>query len=336
MAERTVTAMLTRMRATVRSRRLAVTVRIVIGLGVLGAVVAIVGTGPIVHGILSVDGRSIGAAIVLAAIATAAAAWRWCVIAGRLGVRLTWRIAFGRYYQSQFLNSVIPGGIVGDVHRAIGDRLTATDIVRSARAVVLERTVGQLVQVSVSLTMFAVIGTQFQGYLSSVVAIGLGLVTVALAVVAASSVRARHVMRREYRQIREALGTIRASVQVVIASLVVIACHVATFAIATATVGLTVTPTGMIVLALVVLLGASIPFNIGGWGPREGVAGWAFAAAGLGSAAGVAVSTSFGVVTFVSVLPGAIAMVVFAAQRRRGELADPTVSLPPRELEKAR
>jgi hypothetical protein len=96
----------------------------------------------------------------------------------------------------------------------------------------------------------------------------------------------------------------------------------------------------MLVLALVVLLGASIPVNVGGWGPREGVAGWAFAVAGLGAAAGVAASTLFGVLTVVSVLPGAIAMVVLAVRRRRAEQSDfaarapHTASLPPRELEK--
>ena len=333
------TAAPARMRAALRSRRLAVTARLAIGLGVLVAVIATVGTGPLVHGILSVDARSIAAALALTAIATAAAAWRWCVIANRVGVDLTWRIAFGKYYQSQFLNTVIPGGVVGDVHRAVGDGLTVADIACSARAVVLDRTVGQAVQVYLSLAVFAVVGTQFQGYLASAVVIGLGLVAIGLAVVAASSARARGVMLREARQIREALGSARASVQVVLASLVVIACHMGTFAVATATVGVTVTPAGMLVLALVVLLGASIPLNVGGWGPREGVAGWAFAVAGLGAAAGVAASTLFGVLTVVSVLPGAVAMVAFAARRRRAEhtepaeCTEPTASLSPRELE---
>ena len=308
-----------RMRAAVRSRRLAVTVRVVLGLAVLVAVIATVGTGPLLHGIQSIDARSIAAALLLAAIATAAAAWRWRVIARRLGVDLTWGLAFGKYYQSQFLNTVVPGGIVGDVHRAVGESLTAADIARSARAVVLERTVGQTVQVCVSLAIFAIAGAQFQGYLASAIAIGLALVVLSLTVVAVSSSRARAVLRREARQIRDGLGSPRVAVHLVLASLVVITSHVATFAIATSAVGVSVTPDRMLVLALVVLLGASIPLNVGGWGPREGVAGWAFAVAGLGAAAGVAASTLFGVLTVVSVLPGAIAMVVFAVRRRRPE-----------------
>jgi uncharacterized membrane protein YbhN (UPF0104 family) len=170
--------------------------------------------------------------------------------------------------------------------------------------------------------VFAALGTQFQGYLAWAVAIGLGLSAIALAAVAVSSGRVRAVLLREARQIRNGLGSPRVAVHVVLASLVVIACHVGTFALATAAVGVSVTPDRMLVLALVVLLGASIPLNVGGWGPREGVAGWAFALAGLGAAAGVAASTLFGILTIVSVLPGAIAMVVFAIHRRRVELPE--------------
>jgi 5-amino-6-(5-phosphoribosylamino)uracil reductase len=97
---------------------------------------------------------------------------------------------------------------------------------------------------------------------------------------------------------------------------IVIACHVATFTIATAAIGERVPALQLLSLAFVVLLGASIPLNIGGWGPREGVAGWAFAVAGLGASAGVAASTLFGVLAIISVAPGAIATVVFAARVR--------------------
>jgi len=62
-------------------------------------------------------------------------------------------------------------------------------------------------------------------------------------------------------------------------------------------------------VALIVLGAAAIPVSIGGWGPREAVAASAFALAGLGAGAGVAVSTAFGVLTVVAVLPGALALV---------------------------
>ena len=312
---------LSRMRVALRSRWLRVTIRLLVGLTVLITVVAYVGTGPLLHGILSIDGRTIGAALALSAVATAAAAWRWCVIATRLGVDLSWGTAFGRYYQSQFLNTVIPGGIVGDVHRAVSHGQSAENIARSARAVVLERTAGQAVQVSLSLMIFAFVGAQFEGYLIAGVAIGLGIVAIGivaigLAVAVWPHARWRAAVLREARALRAGIGSVRTSTQVVLASVIVISCHLVTFAIATAAIGVTVPPGQLLVLALVTLLGAAIPFSIGGWGPREGIAGWAFALAGFGAPAGVAASTLFGVLTVIAIAPGAGVTLVYAARRR--------------------
>jgi hypothetical protein len=79
----------------------------------------------------------------------------------------------------------------------------------------------------------------------------------------------------------------------------------------------------MLALAFVVLLGASIPLNVGGWGPREGIAGWAFALTGFGAAAGVAASTLFGALVIISVIPGAIVMVVSAVRKGKANYAAP-------------
>jgi hypothetical protein len=72
----------------------------------------------------------------------------------------------------------------------------------------------------------------------------------------------------------------------------------------------------MLPLAMLVLLAMGVPINIGGWGPREGVAAWSFAAAGLGASHGVATATVYGVMVFVASLPGAVVLVV--ARRRSG------------------
>jgi hypothetical protein len=66
--------------------------------------------------------------------------------------------------------------------------------------------------------------------------------------------------------------------------------------------------------------------NIGGWGPREGVTAWAFAAAGLGAAQGVTTSVVYGVMALVAALPGAAVLFVAwlrsARRRGRGERAE--------------
>ena len=64
----------------------------------------------------------------------------------------------------------------------------------------------------------------------------------------------------------------------------------------------------MLPLALLVMQAAALP-NVGGWGPREGVTAWAFAAAGLGASLGVATAVAYGVMVFVASLPGAVVLV---------------------------
>jgi hypothetical protein len=58
-----------------------------------------------------------------------------------------------------------------------------------------------------------------------------------------------------------------------------------------------------------VIQAAALP-NVGGWGPREGMAAWAFATAGLGASLGVATAVVYGVMVFVASLPGAVVLLV--------------------------
>jgi hypothetical protein len=59
---------------------------------------------------------------------------------------------------------------------------------------------------------------------------------------------------------------------------------------------------------MLVLLSMTVPTSIGGWGPREGVAAWAFAVAGLGAAQGVQTATTYGVLSLVATLPGVVVL----------------------------
>ena len=55
-----------------------------------------------------------------------------------------------------------------------------------------------------------------------------------------------------------------------------------------------------------VLLGAAIPLDVAGWGPREGAAAWAFAAAGSTRSVGSPSLSTFGVLPLVATLPGLV------------------------------
>ena len=236
-----------------------------------------------------------------------------------LGVDLPLGTAVAAYYRSLFLNVTLPGGVVGDVHRGISHGRDTSDVGRGLRAVAWERSAGQVVQVVLTVAVLLVLPSPVRAVVPLV---ALALLAAAAGVALAARVRpavgrsrwARS--RAAARDLRDGLLARRAWPAIALASALVVAGHAATFLIAARTAGATAPPSQMLPLALLVLLAAALP-NVGGWGPREGVTAWAFAAAGLGASLGVATAVVYGVMVFVASLPGAAVLVAAWVYRGR-------------------
>src|SRR5207344_2954407 len=95
------------------------------------------------------------------------------------------------------------------------------------------------------------------------------------------------------------------------------------FFVASAALGTVRDPGEVVTLALIVLAGMSLPFGIGGFGPREAVAAVAFAALGLSADAGVATSAAYGVLAAVSTVPGVLVMLLDSRRAPHGRAEDP-------------
>jgi uncharacterized membrane protein YbhN (UPF0104 family) len=289
--------------------------------------IAVVGTGPLIHGVLAISPAAILLAAVFTAVATFAAAWRWRTVSAALGLTIGWRAAVGAYYRSQFVNTVLPGGVVGDVHRAYRQGVRAASLPVAARAVATERVAGQVVQFAVTAVVLAVLG--LTGPLILTVWVGVAMVVAAAGAVciALATTGGRRVVLRELAMLGRVFREPRATLSVVAASLVVVAAHVATFIVACLAVGVAASPRELLALAVVALAAAAIPLSIGGWGPREAVSASAFAVVGLGAGVGLAASTAFGVLTMVSVLPGVIVLIAEWAAAR-ATVAAPVMAAP--------
>ncbi len=279
------------------------------------------GTSPFLDGLRAVDGASLAAASGLAVLTTVCCAWRWRTVAGGLGVDLPLGGAVAAYYRSLFLNVTLPGGVVGDVHRGISHGRDTSDVGRGLRAVAWERSAGQVVQLALTVAVLLVLPSPVGATMPLVALVLLA----AAAAVVASSLRAHRATRRSRlarwrslatRELRDGLLTRGAWPAIALASALVVAGHALTFLIAAHAAGVSAPPSTLLPLALLVLLAGALP-NVGGWGPREGVAAWAFAAAGPGAAAGVATAVAYGVMVLVASLPGAVVLVA-AWVRRSG------------------
>jgi uncharacterized membrane protein YbhN (UPF0104 family) len=265
-------------------------IRLAGGAGVLGFLLWRLGTGPFLEGVRTIDGRALLIAFVIAMGTTVCCAWRWSVVVHGLGVGLPMREAVAAYYRSQFINSTLPGGVLGDVDRAVHHGRESGDVPRGARGVIWDRVSGQGVQ----LTLTVVVLLALPSPVHSSVPI---LAALVVAGVGALYLCCRNLPRATWPAI-------------LLASSLAVAGHVLTFLVAARTVGSTTSTVELVPLALLVLVAMSIPANVAGWGPREGVAAWVFAAAGLGAAQGVATAVVYGVLVLVASLPGAVVLLM--------------------------
>jgi glycosyltransferase 2 family protein len=253
------------------------------------------------------------------------------VLAG-FGVRLPWRDAIAAYYRSLFLNSTLPGGVVGDAHRAVRHGMDIGDVGLGVRAVVLERVVGLSVQVFLAVAVLWVFPSPARSFLPTVTVV---VLTTALAVVLVG----RALPRLRWARWRRALAAVRGDFRagpfheacrngiwklftgrtwagVLAASSGVVLGALATFLLAARTAGAVAPLVQLVPLTMLALLAMGLPVNVAGWGAREGAAAWAFGAAGLTAAQGVATAVTYGVLVLAASLPGAVVLVARWVSRR--------------------
>jgi uncharacterized membrane protein YbhN (UPF0104 family) len=296
--------------------------RLAVGGTVLWFLARQVGAAPFEDGLRAVTWQAVVAAVTLTALTTVCSAWRWRVVARALGVDIGLPAAVGAYYRSQFLNSVLPGGILGDVHRGVTHGRRAGDVARGVRAVAWERLCGQVIQAVVTAVVLLTLPSPARPALPYVLAGVAGVAGCAALIVRGAARRGQSRLARAARAVAADLrhGLLSADVwpQVTLASALVVAGHTATFVIAARVAGCTAPLGELVALLMVVQTAMVIPFSIGGWGPREGAAAWAFAAAGLGAATGITVTTLYAVLALAAVAPGAGLLLGDAVRRRRG------------------
>jgi uncharacterized membrane protein YbhN (UPF0104 family) len=291
------------------------------GIAILAIIVSRLGTGPFLHGLSAVSGWSLAAAAGITVVTTVCSAWRWSLVARGLGVAVPLRIATAAYYRSQFLNTVLPGGVLGDVDRAVRHGRGAGDVGRGLRAVAWERYAGQAVQLALALSVLLLLPSLVPLTVSLIVAaavvgvFGGGLLIRAVRPRGTSSWA--RTLRAAGNDIQVGLLARRAWPGVALASVVVVAGHLATLFLAARTAGATLPTSEFLPLAMMMLVAMAVPTNIGGWGPREGMAAWAFGAAGLSAGQGVATATVYGVLALAATLPGALLIAAAWLRRRR-------------------
>ncbi|MDQ0957636.1 uncharacterized membrane protein YbhN (UPF0104 family) [Streptomyces sp. B4I13] len=319
-----------RLRALLANRALRTHFGTVAGVVILTVLLWRLGTGVFLDGLRRIDVPTLLAALAIGAVTTVFSAWRWALVARALRIRLPLGPAVADYYRALFLNAALPGGVLGDVHRAVRHGQSAGDVGRGVRAVVLERTAGQLALTVAGVTILLTLPSPVMADARQIAPIALlaggGALAVVLAVRRKSSAPRRGGrLRAMLAEAREGLVSRRNGPGVALSSAVVLAGHLGMFVVAARVAGSGASVLTLLPIAVLALLAMGLPLNVGGWGPREGVTAWAFGAAGLGASTGLAVAVVYGVLSFVAALPGAVVLVVrwYAGLRERSAGAGP-------------
>ncbi len=294
-------------------------VNIIVSVVVLALVLWWADTGAVVGRLRGASPTWLALAGLALTVVTLLMAKRWQIIAHAVEIDIDYARAVAEYYIAQLVNLVLPGGVVGDVARAVRVRQKG-DLTRAAQSVAADRIVGQVVMFTalgfgliIALLVPGGIAWPAVTWIGIAAGIGMGAVVSVLS-------RRDGVTARFLRLILRLLQNLRLlALSLLIAVLLIFSLYACARATGTA-----IPHTGWFTLIPLVLSAMLVPLSIGGWGWREGAAAALFPLIGASSDAGIAMGIAFGGVMMIAALPG-----LYFGMR-----ASPAASLPSdREME---
>lgn len=259
------------------------------------------------------------AALLALTVQTLLSAWRWRLTARQLGLPIARGRAIREYYLAQIVNQSLPGGLLGDVGRAVRSR-GAAGLRAAAFAVVIERLLGQAAMLAILFVGVAVVtmtpgGIELPPPLPRLVAL-MGIVAVLAALAlwllpGLPGATGARLAGLRAPLMRAVAGPVLPS-QIML-SLGTASANLLAFDFCARATGTDLSLAAIAVIVPLILVAMVLPISVAGWGLREGAAAALFPLAGASAAAGLAASIAFGLIFLVSTLPGLV--VILAARR---------------------
>ncbi|MDH2443759.1 lysylphosphatidylglycerol synthase domain-containing protein [Amnibacterium sp. CER49] len=283
------------------------------GVAVLALLLVRVGAAPFVDGLRRLTGPVVLAAVAATALTTLLSALRWQALGRLLGTPLPLDAAFAAYYRSQLLNTVLPGGVTGDVERALR-RAPAGERLRRLRVVAWDRGAGQAVQLVLLAAALPALPppVRLPGWIVLLAVAALVAAALAACGGRAPTAGPARLLRTDLRRLARRPVVLAL---VIVLSVAVALLHAGVLVLAAVATGAPPDPGRLLPLAVAVQVAMAVPIGFGGLGAREGAAAVVFAAAGLGTAAGVSAGVAYGALALIAVLPGIVPLLTPAARR---------------------
>ncbi|MEM1386327.1 MAG: lysylphosphatidylglycerol synthase transmembrane domain-containing protein [Pseudomonadota bacterium] len=270
-----------------------------ISLSVLGALVWWADAREIFAQLRSAKITWLLAALAALTAATFAMARRWQVTARAFGIEIGFWHALGEYYISQLVNGVLPGGVLGDVGRAVRVRQEAS-LAGAAQSVMAERLIGQIFMclvLALGLTC-ALLVPGGLAWPTTPLVLGLAVLVAASGIAIVLSRRA-HATGRFLQRVLVLARRPEVSFNALVSAMLLIFAFYA----ACRAINAVLPPSAWFTLIPLVLCAMLVPLSIGGWGWREGAAAALFPLVGAASSTGIAASMAYGALLMVAALP---------------------------------
>lgn len=251
---------------------------------------------------------------------------RWQITAMELGLELNFRNAVRAYYKATFFNQILPGGVLGDVGRALdhGQSTLPDRRTNAWNAVIIERSVGQFV---------LIVLTAIVSLVATTVPLAPSLIALLFATLFAGAlvlgVRSGAMKRFNSRAARllqagfDDLASIASKPRLILAqallSIAVLCAYALCFVALAIALDFDFSTDAdfmwLLSVVLLLLLSMSLPISMAGWGVRESSAAGLWMAAGLDPAQGVAIAVAYGLLNLFCSLPGLLLVLTGATGR---------------------
>jgi hypothetical protein len=272
--------------------------RIGITLAVLGGVIWLAGPANLALRLGSLNPAWMAMAVAVLVVQIWLSSLRWHLTAQALGTPVARAWALGEYHLSVLANTVLPGGVLGDLARAARARGAMGGLGPAAASVVIERLAGQ-----VALGVAAVVGVVWWSMLhvstTSLPVLGGVLAGLALLALGAWS------LPSGWRALVVRAWTGHVVAQLLLSALI-LGCNLLGVWAAAQAAGVPLGPGQAMFVIPLTLLSMLVPLTVNGWGLREGVAAVLWPMIGVMAADAVAASIAFGIAALAAALTGLV------------------------------
>lgn len=272
------------------------------------------------------------AAVAMLIVHTWLAAFRWQVTARLFGIAIGTQMAIREYFLTQIVNQCLPGGMMGDVGRAVRTRDEA-GLMRAGQSVFIERLWGQiasfvLMLVAVGLVWAVPDGLELPLFLVAPIgfaALGAGVAALVVITAPALPGLAGRTAERMSGVLRQGLMSPGTWPSQAMLSLAAVSANLLAFAFCARATGTQLSASATLTIVPLILFTMVVPLSVSGWGLREGAAAALFPLLGASPEAGLTASVTFGLAFLVSSLPG---LPVLLLERAAGDDAPPETDPP--------